>query len=259
LGISDVRHDEPTLTQQICNRLIEVRGEDAISSLFNLHLDLCDESQDGSAGKIADCIDLVLPLYISREKIDSAQRQLEAGAGFVWIEGLVATHTGAALVLAGVDRGPTCFVLHNDGPREEHSILFELPAIGHPSIELDVFEVLKHLAKQAGIPFDESGRDIEPKDVAARSRRLGEALSASMRAIKASRKRRTPYCALKLEKISNEREFVKRVLKLVKEYVKPLIFIELSDKSESIGDEIFISRFVISRFNATNKKGNIKS
>ncbi len=67
LGIEDTPSQESGVKKRIVDYLMEAKDKYAIPKMVRLHEELCKESPDRLAERVADCIDLILPLYFSRE------------------------------------------------------------------------------------------------------------------------------------------------------------------------------------------------
>jgi pimeloyl-ACP methyl ester carboxylesterase len=151
LGIEYAPSDEISVKKRIADYLMEAQDKYAIPKIVRVHEELCNESSDRLADKIAECVDRILPLYFSREAVSKAWRQLQVQK-VVLIEGTVATVTGAELIFSHVDgTGPSFLPQGHPIPRGKTLVPFETPAIGEPSSEAEVLAILEDLAKGAGV------------------------------------------------------------------------------------------------------------
>ena len=248
LGIASVQDDEDRLKKRITAVLLDAEDEHTIPKLVRLHVDLSKEGSSRAADGIADCVDLILPLYLSREAVDRAWRQLQFQKA-VLIEGTVARETGAEILMAGVDGERTCFLPHVPGePRGKNSIPFEPAAIGDLSLDAQVLAVLRDLATGTGVPLGKARSEGGCKDVAARTEHLKKELCGWLGPAK-DLTGRTHYCALAIPETPVERENLKKILKKVRELVPPLVFIELDSQSPTLEREMYFIRCLNTRFN----------
>ncbi|MGP0063360.1 MAG: hypothetical protein ACLQGP_07115 [Isosphaeraceae bacterium] len=253
LGTDGASSDEDSVKKRIVDDLMKAHDRFAIPRIIRLHGELCSEGSDREAGKISDCVDLILPLYFSRKALGKAWRQLQVQK-VVILEGTVATETGAEVVISLYDgRGP-CFLPNERAiPRGEGSIPFELPAIGDPSLDTQVLAILEDLAKGSGVDRIDHARAGSPrKNVAARVEQLSQDLRGWLDPLK-SLTGRTPYCALAMPETPTDRDNLMNVLKKVRELVPPLVFIELFPESETREEEVFFIRCLNTRLKSQQR------
>jgi pimeloyl-ACP methyl ester carboxylesterase len=246
IGLEIPPEGETLLSKRIATTLCDSDDEHGIPRLMGLHDELCRRGSDQAADVIWECVGRIFPLYLSPGVLLKAWRQLDS-PGFVLIRGTVAKEIGAEVVMAGIDgKGPS-LVPHVLGPRGEFLIPFEWPAINSPSLDEEVLAILKQLARQANVPFDEPAPQGESNDIKARLERLSEVLTGWLEWDK-PRKGRTPYCALAMLGASSESDRRMRVLSRVRELVKPLMFIELDPDSQTLRRESAFFRTAVDRF-----------
>ena len=252
LGIDSTSSHENDIKKRIVDYLMEAKDKYAIPKMVRLHEEFCKESLDRLAEKIADCIDLTLPLYFSREKLSRAWHQLEIQRVVV-IEGTVATETGADIVLSHLDGEQPSFLPNGRSiPRGKSLVPMELPAPGDPSSDAEVLAILEDLAQGAGVPLGRA-KTGGPGDVAARKRELIEGVRAWLEPHKILT-RRTPYCAFEMPGTTSERDRLKRILKTIRELIPPLVFIELCRESETHEQEVFFIRCLNTRLESEQKR-----
>src|SRR5205823_5562213 len=131
------------------------------------------EGSDRLADRIADCIDLILPLYFSQQALCKARRQLQDQRA-VLIEGTVATAMGAEVAMSHADGKISSFLPHEQRiPRGKSLVPLEAPAIGGHSSEAQVLAILEDLAKGAAVvSVDKAGTASRRKNDAARIEEL---------------------------------------------------------------------------------------
>ena len=254
LGIEIASSDEENVRQRIVDYLVEVHDRYAIPKIVRLHGELCGESSDRLADRIAACVDLILPLYFSRKALSKAWRQLQ-GQTVVFIEGTVATETGAEVVMSHYDGRGTSFLPHEQAiPRGEGSVPLELPAIGDPSLDAQLLAILDDLAKGSGVNrIDHARPGSQGKDIAARTEQLCKDLRGWLEPLK-HLIGRTPYCALAMPTTPAERKNLMKALKKVRDLVPPLVFIELFSESQTREQELFFIRCLNTRLESERRR-----
>ena len=254
LGIECASSDEDSIKQRIVSYLMEGDDKYAIPTIVRVHEDLCNEGSNRLADRIADCVDLILPLYFSREAISKAWRQLQVQK-VALIEGTVATETGAEVVMSHVDgKSPTFLTREKSIPQGKTLVPFESPAIGDPSSEAEVLAILEDLARGAGVVTIDKTRTVSPlKNVAAGTERLRQDLCGWLGPLK-HLTGRSAYCALAMPTTPADRENLSRVLKKVRELIPPLVFIELFPESQTREQEMFFIRCLNTRMESERKR-----
>jgi pimeloyl-ACP methyl ester carboxylesterase len=253
LGISSPSSEEDSLRQRIADYLMGVQDKHAIPKIVRLHGELCGEGSDRDAGKIADCVDLILPLYFSRSALSKAWSQLQVQT-VVLIQGTVATEMGAEVIMSHYDgRGASFLPHHQTIPRGEGSVPLESPPIGDPETESEVLAILEDLSRGSHVvPIDKAKPEKQGKDVAARTEQLCKDLRGWLEPLK-HLKGRTPYCALAMPKTPAEREYLMKSLEKVRELVPYLIFIELFPESETREQELYFIQCLNTRLISQQK------
>jgi hypothetical protein len=233
--------------------LTEIRNEYFIPRFIRLHGELCNENSDRLADRIAECVDWILPLYFSPEAIRNAWRQLQIQKA-VLIEGAVATKTGAEVVMSHLDEQHPSFMQDSESiPRGRTSVPFESPAIGDPSLNVRVLEILEDLARGARVPYGRATTGSPRKDVASRTQELKELLCGWLEWDK-TLTCRTTYCALEMPESLADRVQLKKILKKVHELVPPLVFIELSPESHTRRQEMAFIKCLNTRFESNPRQ-----
>jgi hypothetical protein len=242
-----------SLGEKVADHLLDARDPDAIARLNRLYLELCGEREEKPAILLADCIDLLFPLYFSWEVIDDVARQLTRGT--LVIEKAVCTMWGADFVLAACDDGVPSFVADADGPRGKHAIRSDPPPIGRPSLEDEVCQILDQILRRLGIPTDQRGTDSVRGDIAARTRRLGASLNGILRGYKIQH-RRTLYCVVKKRESQEDRKYALKVLERLRELVPSLVLLELDEDAPRREDELNLGYSLIRRFTEGHQRSS---
>jgi hypothetical protein len=240
--------DEVGLEKAIADHLLDVRDIQAIPRLNKLYLDLCGERKEKPADLVADCMDLLFPLYFSWDVIERAARQLERQK-LVLIEGAVSSMTGADFVLAVHDRGSPCFVQHAEGPRGKHAIRVDTPPIDEPSLEYDVCQILDHIVRQLGVSQDVRGTERVRGDITARIRRLCADLNGCLDSYKILHGR-SLYCVVQKQEAEEDRRYWLRVFERLRELVPLLVLIELDPDAPAREAESRLGYCLLVRFQA---------
>jgi nucleoside phosphorylase len=246
--------EEPRLRKTIAGHLLDVKDSQAIPRLNKLYLDLCRERKEKPADLIADCIDLLFPLYFSWDVIELAARQLERQK-YVIIEGAVSSMPGADVVMAVHDGGSTCFVPHAEGPRGKHAIRMDRPPIAEPSVEHEACQNLDQILRQLGFPQDVRGTDGARGDVAARTRRLGSDLNGILDGYRIQHGR-SLYCVVKKQESEEDRRYALKVLERLRELVPRLVLIELDPDAPARQSEGTLGYCLILRYREVQKRSS---
>lgn len=252
LEIKSAPRDEVGLQKTIMDHLLDAGDGQAIPRLNKLYLDLCKERKDKPADLIADCIDLLFPLYFSWEVIETAVRQLERRK-LVIIEGAVSSMPGADFVMAVRDGGSTCFVPHAEGPRGKHAVRVDTPPIDEPSLEHDVGQILDHILRQLGGSQDARATDGARGDFAARARRLSADLNGILGPYKIHNER-SLYCVVPKKDTGEDRKYAMKVLARLRELVPDLVLIELDPDAPARQDESTFGYCLLIRFQQSQKR-----
>jgi nucleoside phosphorylase len=252
LAIKNPPRDEGRLREAIAGHLLDVKDAQAIPRLNKLYIELWKEGKERPADLIADCIDLLFPLYFSWDAIDLAIRQLEHRT-FVVIEGAVSSMPGADAVLAVHDGASTCFVPHANGPRGKHAIRMDTPPIDAPSLEHDVCQILDQILRQIGLTPDVRGTDGVRGDTAARARRLSRDLNGILGGYKIQHGR-SLYCVVQKPESEEDREYGLKVLRRLRELVPNLVLIELDPDAPARHTESAIGYCLLLRYRESQKR-----
>jgi Trypsin-like peptidase domain len=233
----DVGSEPDDLAPQIATCMVEHKAvTDVIGCLIYLMQDLPLDVAD----KVADIIDVVLPLNYASDVLQHLHTQL-AEERFGLVETAVTTPTLAEIIMAGYDQKPARFVVMPDGsaglrgltaleyPREpaegpgdpDSEAANLLPAVRDFLYDLRcLFDVVPDRVR--GIQNEaEMHQEID-----------GHAkwLRGRLRA-RSQRHRRTIYCVLKLPEASPQRDFRKRILRTISKKLNQegaaLVFVEL--------------------------------
>jgi hypothetical protein len=242
LTLAEGPDDLESLRKQIIDHLVDAQDEKAIGKVIGFLRELYGEGLDRVAKQFKDCVLQILHLYFPREPFSRVRHQHEVQKAAL-IEGAVATVMAVELVMSRLDGELPSYMLNQDKrpiPRGEHYIPLEAPAIGDPSSEDEVLEMLEDLAKGAGVGIGKRGPSSQRKDVAARTEQLRRVLRGRLSAID-SVQHRTPYVPLTMPEVAADRDHLKTVLNQVRDLVPLLVFWELSQESPTIEQEEFLN------------------
>lgn len=222
--------DEESRTQQTAMCIVSYNPvADVIVCLIGLML----EAEPEQAGKLADIVDVILPLNYVPDVIQALRQQVNEHR-FGLVENEATTWTLAEIIMAGYDQKAAEFkLLANGTVRGQTAVDFENgPEVGPGNVGDDTSAVL--LAAK-DVLFDMLARlDATPPNtgdsnigrvVAFYSRRLNGVLTAERNM---HPRKRAIYYVLKLPNESAEREFLRKVLSLVCREVPRLVFLELA-------------------------------
>jgi hypothetical protein len=251
LEIRNPPREEDRLRETIAGHLLDVKDDQAIPRLNKLYIELWNGGKEVPADLVADCMDLIFPLYFSWEAIEEAARQLERRK--VLVERAVSSMPGADFVLAVHDGASTCFVSDADGPRGKHAIRMEAPPIDEPSLEYDVCQILDHVLRQLSNTPDPRGTDGTRVDEATRIRRLSADLNGVLSYYK-TQHRRSLYGVVQKQGSEEDRGYVLKVLERLRGLVPQLILIELDPDALARQSEGALGYLLRLRFQESRKR-----
>ena len=219
---------EDRFVEEISGFVVQPR-DDTIADLVSVHEQLSDQNKPEEASRIAEIIDLVLPLYFPRDVISKAWQQLQDHEA-VLIESSVATKTAAEIVMAGVARKSTAFrrqPLWGAGmqdPVGENLVPLEPPAIGDPEQLLE--DTLLDLHRASGFSPAGDPRTADQGDREKRIERIVQDLNGRYRALTKLCKR-PPDSALALPVSPLDRAHEKQTIARIRKLIPHLLFIGL--------------------------------
>jgi hypothetical protein len=204
-------------------------------------MQLTDGESPADAHRIADIIDLLLPLKYIPDVVENLRTQM-AQNGCCLVEQEVTTWSLAEIIMAGYEQKTALFRVHNTGilrgkTAEDGE---EGPPVGpgnHSAAvsgsRYAVREMLVHLLACLGATPQRMGPPDVEQDITEYARRLEEVLKARQAY---NRHKRRTYFVLQLPDDKDGRDFLKEVLDDVGRNVPGLFFIELAISQKHQGE-----------------------
>jgi len=215
-------------------------AQKVLMSLVLVFNRLLDQRKEEQAQRVAEIVNLMLPLCLPQHILSEAWRQLQDHQAVV-IQNVVAKKAGAELVVAGLYRKPAKFVKRSTELTGEQLVPFEKVPIGHP--ERNVDPALRDLFRATFCPTE--------------TRATVEQMKADLRGhyrAKGLGEKRPCYCAVEL---AANQEDGKNQLALLSELGRiflfekgepGLLFIALAPDSKTREFESFVITCLNTRF-----------
>jgi class 3 adenylate cyclase len=259
IGVGGAQDHPKSLAKRITSRVTDSANRETMSRLNGLYLALCGERNYKHAEVIAACIDHLLPLYFSWKVITSAASQLKGG-GIAIVEGAVSTMTGADIIMAVHDLGPTSFSAGEEEPRGRHGQPLPTSPIDAPSEDRDMLGILLHLNQKLNFSSDNGGSTASPK---ARVERLSKSLAGHLSTYK-GQDGRSLYCVVAKEGSDDDWNYWRGIFARLKELVDSflrlqklddrLVFIELDPDAPGSFEESALRQYLLRRYEADQKR-----
>jgi len=235
------------LSEQIPDFLTARCTQKDLMRLVRVFRRLLEQRKEEQAQRVAEIVDLMLPLCLPQHILSEAWRQLHDHQAVV-IQNVVARKAGAELVVAGLYRKPAKFRKRSPEPTGEQLVPFEQLPIGDPEGNLEpALRGLFHATYYADAT-EEQGRAIETRLTVEQMRAdlLGHFQA------KREDEDRPCYCAVEL---AANQEDGKNQLALLSELGIPdvLLFVALAPGSETRAFESFVITCLNTRFKSEEK------
>jgi hypothetical protein len=220
-------------------------AQKVLMSLVLVFNRLLDQRKEEQAQRVAEIVDLMLPLCLPQHILSEAWRQLQDHQAVV-IQNVVAKKAGAELVVAGLYRKPAKFVKRSTELTGEQLVPFEKVPIGYP--ERNVEPALRDLFRATFYPTE--------------TRATVEQMKADLRGhyrAKGLGEKRPCYCAVEL---AANQEDGKNQLALLSELGRiflfekgepGLLFVALAPDSKTREFESFVITCLNTRFKSEEK------
>jgi class 3 adenylate cyclase len=258
VGVGEAQDDPRTLAKKITSRLMDASSLDAVSRLNGLYPAL---RGDGSkhAGTIIACVDHLLPLHFPWKFIAGAVNQLKR-YGIAIIEGTVYTMTGADIIMAAHDVGPTCFSAGEEEPRGLHGHLLPTAPIDRPSEDRDALNILLHMNAKLRFSKDGGGSTT---DVGVRVERLCKRLAGYVSTYKGQH-HRTLYFVVAKDGSDDDWNYWRGVFTRIQDAcrtdkdkaVERLVFIQLDDDAPGSFEESALRHYLLLRYQADQRRSS---